>query len=198
MDGKTGHSRLGSLGLAWRVAVLCAVLFSSRGASAQAIFKPFSADQIHTTRKKTTTGKVYALENAMRLESEEKGKRSISIIRFDRKVMWILMPDQKMYLEMPWGDPAEWAAALKGVQVKRESLGSEQVGAYHCDKSRVTTTYQGITSTYFEWAARELNGFVVKRQEEKGLWSTEYQNIKLGPQDPSLFELPAGYNKLKM
>jgi hypothetical protein len=39
---------------------------------------------------------------------------------------------------------------------------------------------------------------VVRRQDEKGVWSTEYQNIKLGPQDAALFELPAGYQKLNM
>jgi len=182
----------------FQVAALCGLLLVSRAAGAQAIFKPFSADQVRTTRKKTTTGKVYAIENAMRSEAEDKGKKSISIIRFDRKVMWVLMPDQKMYLEMPWGDPAEWAATTKGAQVLRESLGAEQVGAFHCDKTRVTATYQGMTSVYTEWVARELDGFVVKRQDEKGSWSTEYKNVQLGAPDPSLFEIPAGYQKMSM
>ena len=198
MIGRTMQVGVRAVGLAFQVAALCAMLFSSRDASAQAIFRPFSADQVHTMRKKTTTGKVYAIENAMRSEAEDKGKKSISIIRFDRKVMWVLMPDQKMYLEMPWGDPAEWAAAVKGAQAQRESLGPEQVGAFHCEKSRVTATYKGITGTYLEWAAKELDGFVVKRQDEKGSWSTEYKNVQLGAQDPSLFELPAGYQKMSM
>jgi len=99
------------------------------------------------------------------------------------------MPDQKMYLEMPWASQAEWAASTQGAQIKRESLGSEQAGGYHCDRSRVIVTYKGTTSTQLEWAAKHLNGFVVKRQNEKGTWSTEYQNVKLGPQDPSRFEL---------
>jgi len=198
MQGKTGRSGSSSFGLTWQAVVMCAVLFSPRCVAAQAIFKPFSADHVHTARNKTTTGKVYAIENAMRSEAEDKGKKSISIIRFDRKVMWVLMPEQKMYLEMPWGDQAEWAAVAKGAQAQRESLGSEQLGSYHCDKSRVTTTYQGITGTYIEWAAKELDGFVVKRQDEKGFWSTEYKNVQLGSQDPSLFELPAGYQKMSM
>jgi hypothetical protein len=198
MNGRTTLFRVRPIRRAFRVAALCAFLFSSREASAQAIFKPFSADQVHTTRKKTTTGKVYAIENAMRSDAEDKGKKSISIIRFDRKVMWVLMPEQKMYLEMPWGDPAEWAVAAKGAQVQREPLGPEQVGAFHCDKSRVTATYQGLTGTYIEWAAKELDGFVLKRQDEKGSWSTEYKNVQLGAQDPSLFELPAGYQKMSM
>ncbi|HYL84027.1 MAG TPA: DUF4412 domain-containing protein [Candidatus Angelobacter sp.] len=186
MNARAMQFRIRWIRLILRVAALGAVFISGREANAQAMFKPFSADQVHTTSKKTTTGKVYAIENAMRSEAEDKGKKSISIIRFDRKVMWVLMTDQKMYLEMPWGNSAEWTAAIKGAQVQRESLGSEQVGAYHCDKSRVTATYQGITGTYIEWAAKELDGFVVKRQDDKGAWSTEYQNVRLGAQDPSL------------
>jgi hypothetical protein len=87
---------------------------------------------------------------------------------------------------------------MKDVQVKHEPLGSEQVSEYHCDKSRTTVTWQGITSSTVEWAAKELGGFVVKKLDEKTGETTEYQNIKIGPQDPSLFELPAGYQKLSM
>jgi hypothetical protein len=43
-----------------------------------------------------------------------------------------------------------------------------------------------------------LGGFVVKKLDEKSREITEYKNIQLGPQDPSLFELPAGYKKMSM
>src|SRR5260370_17193476 len=90
------------------------------------------------------------------------------------------------------------AGSMQGAKVDRTALGSEQVGAYLCDKSRVQVIYEGKQYTTIEWAAKELNGFVVKRQSEKGDWSTEYQNVQLGPQDPSLFEIPAGYQKLNL
>ena len=190
----------GRLHLVCGAAAFCALLLACTGASAQALFRPFSADQIHTVGKKTTTGKVYAIEKALRTEAEQNGKKSISIMRFDRKVMWILMPDQKMYLEMGnfGAGVAEFASTMQGSKVDRTALGSEQVGAYHCDKSRVQVTYEGKQYTSIEWAAKELNGFVVKRQSEKGDWSTEYQNVQLGPQNPSLFEIPAGYQKLNL
>lgn len=158
----------------------------------------FSADQIHTMGKKTTTSKVHAIPNAMRMEGEEKGKKSIVIIRFDRKVMWSLMPDQKMYVELPWASQGEWATFVQGADVQRQPLGAEQVGAYHCDKSRVQVTLQGKVYASLEWRAKELNGFVVKTQDEKGQWSSEYQNVQLGPQDPALFEVPADYKKLSL
>lgn len=158
----------------------------------------FSADQIHTMSNKTKTMKVHGTANAIRMEGEDKGKKSIVIMRFDQKVMWSLMPDQKMYVELPWASQAEWAAYLQGVESQRQSLGEEQVGAYHCEKTRVQVTLQGKVYTSLEWKARELNGFVVKTQDEKGQWSNEYQNVQLGPQDRSLFEVPADYKKLSL
>jgi len=108
----------------------------------------------------------------------------------------------ELYNEMPIPAGAQVAAGMKemmkGVQVKQESLGSEQVGGYHCDKTRMTVTWQGVTGTTIEWTAKELNGFVVKKQDETTGELTEYKNIRLGPQDPSLFELPAGYKKMSM
>jgi hypothetical protein len=87
---------------------------------------------------------------------------------------------------------------MKGVEVKRESLGSEKVGGFNCDKTRMTVTWQGATSTTIEWTAKELGGFAVKELDEKTGDITEYKNIRPGPQDPSLFELPAGYKKMDM
>ncbi len=158
----------------------------------------FSADQIHTMGGKTKTSKVHATPGAMRLEGEDKGKKSIVIMRFDRKVMWSLMPDQRMYVELPWASQSEWASWVAGAEVQRQSLGTEQVGAYLCEKSRVQVTLQGKVYTSLEWTATQLNGMVVKTQDEKGQWSTEYQNVQLGPQDPSLFEVPADYKKLSL
>jgi hypothetical protein len=161
-------------------------------------FPPFSAEVINTFGKETHRGKIYTIEKAMRMEGEEQGQKGITIIRYDRKVMWILMPEQKMYMEMGnLGAGADWSR-LEGAKVQRESLGTEQVGPYHCDKSRVRVTYEGKVYTSIQWAAKELDGFVVKTQGEKGEWTTEYQNIRLGPQDPSLFEIPSGYQKMSM
>jgi hypothetical protein len=202
MNATTKQSAVGSLRLAWRVAILCAALFTGRGVSAQLFSKPFSADQMVTKDRKTATSKVYATPTALRTEGVQDGKKYITILLYDRKVMWSLMPDEKMYFEMPIPAGAGVAAGMKemmkGVQVKSEPLGSEQVGGYLCEKTRVTVTWQGVTDTTIEWAAKDLGGFIVKKQDETTGELTEYKNIRLGPQDPSLFELPAGYKKMSM
>jgi len=177
-----------------------AVLICAPGAIAQAPARDFSADVIHTTGKKVTNEKVYSSEKAVRIEKDEKGKKSISIMRLDRKQLLVLMPDQKSYMDMgTFGQStADLVSSMEGAKVDRQAQGSESVGPYHCDKYRVQTTYEGHVYTGIEWDAKELNGFPVKQADEKGSWSKEYQNVKLGPQDPSLFEVPPDYKRIDL
>jgi hypothetical protein len=206
MSAITSPSRFASPGLVWGVAFIATILFSAFGLSAQLTSKPFSADKVVTKRGKATTTKVYATPAAVRAEGEQNGKKYIAIDRFDLKVIWSIMPDQKMYVELPMPAGADMAAGMnelakgmmKDAQVKHESLGSEQVNGFLCDKSRLTVTWQGITSSSVEWASKELGGFVVKKQDDTLGEITEYKNIQLGPQDPSLFEIPAGYKKMSL
>jgi len=185
-----------------RLALGCALVFSAGSPQAQFSHKPFSADLVKTVRSKTTTAKVNVTETAIRSEGVQDGHKYISIVRYDRKVMWSLMPDTKMYIEMPIPAGADAANGMKemmkGVQTKEESLGSEGVNGFLCDKSRMTVTWQGTTSTTIEWKAKDLGGFAIKTKNETSGDSTEYKNIQPGPQDPLLFELPGGYKKIAM
>jgi len=200
MNQKIKRALWGRLLLICQFAVLCAALVGSRAAGAQSPPRDFSADVIHTVGKKVTNEKVYSSEKAVRIEKEEKGKQSITIMHLDRKAVWVLNPEQKTYMDMGGigAAGAEMASSMEGARVQRDPLGSEQVGAYHCDKFHVQTTYEGHVYKSLEWDAKELDGFPVKQADEKGSWSKEYQNVKLGPQDPSLFEVPAGYKKLDL
>jgi len=186
--------------LACLATAICGALICMPVANAQAPPRDFSADVIHTTGKKVTNEKVYSSENAIRIEKEEKGKKSISIMRLDRKQLLVLMPDQMSYMDMgSFGQgTAELASSMEGAKVDRQAQGSEDVGPYHCDKYRVQTTYEGHVYTALEWDAKELNGFPVRQADEKGSWSKEYQNVKLGRQDPSLFEVPPDYKKIDL
>jgi hypothetical protein len=198
MNQKIRRAVWGKLLLVCHFAVFCALLVGSRDAGAQTSIPSFSADEIRTMRKEVTTGKIYASADAVRTEGERKGKKTISIMRLDKKVIWNLMPDQKMYTELPFMGSADVASMAKDATTEKDPLGSEQVGAYHCDKYRVKATFEGKVYTSIEWDAKELNGFAVKKGDEKGAWTTEYQNVRLGPQDPSLFEVPANYKKIDL
>ncbi|MGH9805449.1 MAG: M48 family metalloprotease [Candidatus Acidiferrales bacterium] len=162
--------------------------------------KPFSADMISTYEGKKHRMKVYSRERAFRMEVSEGGAGSISIMRYDRRLMWAVIPDQKMYMEMPMqpGRSLNEAAYDPEAKVEREVLGTEKVGPYTCVKARVKVTSQGNTYSGLQWAAQELEGFVVKMVDEKSGATVEYENVKLGAPDAALFEPPAGYTKMQM
>jgi len=186
----------------YQFAALCILLAGSCGAAAQmpSQFRSFSANQIEVTGRTTKTGKVYSSEKGVRVESSRTEKPVITIMRLDQKAVWVLNPDSKTYMDMGGlgAMGMEMAHAAEGVKTEREAMGSEQVGEYHCDKYHVQTAFEGHVYKSLEWDAKELGGFPVKQAGEKGEWSKEYQNVKVGPQDPSLFEVPADYQKMDL
>jgi hypothetical protein len=182
--------------------LLWSVCVTGLGVRAQAPFKPFSADQVFKVGARTMMGKVHATNTAMRTESDADGKHFINIVRGDRKVVWTLLPDKKTYFEMALPSlPDASALARNGAEVpsaQRQNAGTERVGDYVCDKTLVVANSGGKSHAFTEWAAKELGGFVVKREAQDGSWSLEYRNVQLTSQDASLFEIPEGYQKMDL
>jgi Zn-dependent protease with chaperone function/outer membrane lipoprotein-sorting protein len=162
--------------------------------------QPFSADMVTTHGKRTMRAKLYARPQAFRMEMQEQGTQVIMIMRFDRQVVWMLMPPERMVMEQPLQPVKDFtqAAMEPDAQVDREFLGVETAGPYLCRKYRVRVTHRGESYTGLQWSADELNGFVVKMMDEKSGATVEYQNINLGAPDASLFEIPPGYSKMTM
>jgi len=174
---------------------------SSSGGDFEGVsLKPFSADMISTFQGTKHRMKVYSREKAFRMEMNEGGQSSVTILRYDRRLMWSIIPAQKMYMEMAMQPGRSMAEASNDpeAKVEREVLGTEKVGPYTCVKSRVKVTSQGQTFSGLQWAAQELDGFVVKMVDEKSGSTVEYENVKLGAPDAGLFEPPVGYTKMQM
>jgi hypothetical protein len=198
MNRKISHRSPCSTTAALLGAIIAIGLFNPLGLNAQSRLSSFSADQIRTIGGRSTTGKIYATDQGVRIEINQRGRQAINIVRFDRKIMWVLFPSERTYMEVDdiGSAVSDLSADTAGLKTEREAIGSEQVGPYHCDKYRVRVSYDGKVYTRVEWDARELHGFAVKKEAADGRWSTEYQNIRPGPQGASLFELPAGYRKM--
>jgi hypothetical protein len=204
MEKGTKRRVLGSRYLLFSIAAFYALSSNISSVDAGTSLPSFSADVTHTVDKQTSTGKIYATRNAVRTEIERvvKGQEVITIVRLDRNELHVLAPAQATNVEMPYindtgTSEAEFVIYMEGAETQRASIGADQIGAYHCEKSRVQVTYQGHVYSSIEWAAKELDGFVVKRAGEQGEWSSEYSNVRLGPQDSSLFEIPAAYKTIK-
>ncbi len=162
--------------------------------AATALAADFSADMVHTSKAGIVKQKLFISNDKSRMETAE----AISIIRPDKKVMWMLMPQQKMYMEQSL-DPSNIPATSEKYagEIERTLVGKEAVDGRMTDKYRIVYTAAGTKTTVYQWFAPDL-GIPVKTASEDGSWMMEYKNIKVGSQPDSLFELPAGYSKMSL
>jgi hypothetical protein len=157
----------------------------------------YSADStMETEGGMTMKSRVYYAPGKQRIEMGGAGG-NISIIRKDKKVMWQLMGD--MYMEMPMNqsqDPHD-------MDVQMTTVGEETVNGFKTTKSKVIVTKKdGSKFGGFFWTTKD--GITIKMDllskegDKKMRISQELSNLKIGKQDPKLFEIPPGYTKNDM
>jgi outer membrane lipoprotein-sorting protein len=187
--------------------VFCIVLGVSGAIAGQTPMpQPFSADFTTTsgTGGEMNSGKIYFSLPKMRMESSSKGQDSVIIMDQSIQTVYILMPKQRMYIEsrtdqqnpmMRQGPKAPTSFDPNhpcGANEKCEKVGTETVNGRVCDKWVST----GTKGTSTAWIDQKLS-FPVKTQSANGeIW--QLTNIKEGKPDATLFELPAGYQKMVM
>ena len=151
----------------------------------------FSADMINTTKSGIFRGKIFITKDKTRMEIPE----SITITRIDRKVVWILMPKDKMYMEQPF-DPGKVTPTSEKVdgEIERKLLGQEKIDGKMTNKYQIVYNQDGKREVIFQWIAAGLK-IPVKTAAGDSSWTMEYKNIKIGKQSDVLFEVPADYQK---
>lgn len=166
------------------------------GQQAAASGAQFSADMVQKAAGRTHTMRYYLGDQKMRTEMKtEDGQKAVSIIDLRAKKMLQLMPDDKMYMEIPLGgDTAAWAADDQTRQeyYEMKHAGTEKVNGYECDKYVLIPKKPGLEKST-TWIARKL-GYPIKSVGQD--YSMELTNIKEGTQAPALFTVPKGYQKM--
>jgi len=160
--------------------------------------KEMSVTVMSSSGGHTNQSKLYMKADKVRMENEMAGG-SYTIVRRDLKKVWMVMPPSKSYMEMDEGKKEDAAIPedkVKG-EVSRKVIGSETIDGHPCTKYEVTVKVNDKTMNTYQWMATDIN-FPVKTAAVDGSWSMEYKDIKLGSQPDSLFELPAGYQKMSM
>ena len=160
--------------------------------------KEMSVTVVSSSGGHTNQSKLYMKADKVRMENEMAGG-SYSIVRRDLKKVWMVMPPSKTYMEMAEGKKEDAAIPedkVKG-EVSRKVVGSETIDGHPCTKYEVTVKVDDKTMNTYQWMATDIN-FPVKTAAVDGSWSMEYKDIKVGSQPDSLFELPAGYQKMAM
>ena len=153
----------------------------------------FSADMVTTANGQTMAGKIFVTKEKTRVEMPQ----SIMITRLDKKLAWVIMPGEKMYMEHPM-DPTMIAKVSKEMpgETERVSMGPEPVDGHPAQKFKITYTQGSKQESVYQWVGE--SDIPLKVQSLDGRWTVEYKNLNLGAQDDSLFEVPAGYEKFTM
>ncbi|MFH1079863.1 MAG: DUF4412 domain-containing protein [Pseudomonadota bacterium] len=173
--------------------LMAALLFSTQAVAAGV---QFSADMIQKAGGKTNKMRYYQGDQKLRMEMKgEDGQAAASIIDLKTRRMLQLIPEEKMYMELPMGgDVATWAANEKPQDeyYDMKLVGTETVNGYVCDKYNLIPKKQGLEKAT-TWISKKL-GYPIKTVSTNH--SMELTNIKEGTQPASLFEVPRGYQKM--
>jgi hypothetical protein len=178
---------------------VAAVTAPSYGASLPVPTVEYSADRVMETEVGTIEGKVYSAKGKERMETSMKGMTSVMILRSDKKESYMLMPAQKMYMQMDFSK----AQAQSGAQPADSGVEITEVGSETVE-GQSTTKYKMImkdgTAGGFMWITKDgivmKMDAVIKSGNDKSRMTMSLKNLKIGSQDAALFEVPTGYTKL--
>lgn len=163
----------------------------------------YSADSVMETELMTMRGRIYYTPAKQRNDMGVPGMDAASymIIHRDKNVIWNVMPDAKMYMEMSLD--ASDVQDLKNLDWQETVVGEEIVNGMKTTKYKaIATAKDGKKYGGFSW--RTKDGVTVKADllykegTETHRIKMELTNLKVGKQDPKLFEVPATFAKTDM
>jgi outer membrane lipoprotein-sorting protein len=177
-------------------AFILALMFLVVGAAQAA---EFSATMIAKSGGQETQGKIFVKGDKVRNEIKAGGETQISIIRPDKKMMWLIMPAEKSYMEMPLNPQASAQTMIKKPesQVEMKLLGQETVNGYKTEKYETSVKHRGKAVKEYIWLSKKL-GMPIKVAAVDGSHSMEYRDIQEGGVSDALFQPPQGYQKMQM
>lgn len=172
--------------------------------------QPFSADFSSTSSNGTkANGKWYFSAPNFRMDMAANGQNVSIITDGSSQTSYIVMHERHMYMETHSNQPSPFARQTPFVpkdfdpknpcvwaaqhDATCKSLGTETVNGRLCDKY-AGTSKDGITTT--GWIDQKLH-FPIKAVSSNGN-SFDFTNIKEGRPDASLFQPPAGYQKMNI
>jgi hypothetical protein len=180
-----------------KVLILAVLLVLIGWTWVQAQIPEFSADQILRGPGGEQKAKIYFKNDRWRVEftQPQMQKTMVQIFRMDKKVAWMLIPEDKVYMESALPPEATpWSEKIPG-EVERKSLGAESVSGHPCEKYQVKVWDGGAARELYLWISKKLK-VPLKTETIDGQYGTELRNVQATAQPESLFELPSDFKKI--
>lgn len=150
----------------------------------------FSADVIVEPKgEEVTVGKVFVKGDKVRQETVIEGESEVTIVRPDKQITWTISPRAKTYTETPYQPEDKGFEEWNKEKASRSKLvGEGTISGIPCKKYEDVQDGERI----YYWVSGRLS-FPLRVEDPD--FNMEYRNIKEGPVDDSLFEIPAGYTR---
>lgn len=146
--------------------------------------------------------KVYSKEKRLRVEINNAGRSVVHISRGDKRppVFWMLMPNEKMYVETVGGEnPIDSFSPKSDVKIEKVFVAKENVAGRPANKFKMTwRDKEGNKRIGFAWEAIDLNNAPIRQEffREGEHVLVQLTNIEVRKLDAALFEIPSDFKKI--
>lgn len=180
--------------------ILSAVLLVSCSSEPEIEGTQFSADIVAVQAGDSAVGKIYVKDHIYRMDLRQHSHDFIVIVKEDSNITYLLMPPEKIYMDMPTDDQMSIRndpfQALKFVSSmgEKELVDSEKIEGHQCDKYTLTIDSNQILEY---WQPRKFD-FPIRIVGTVGPRNiTSLSNIEIAEVDDSLFQIPEDYDPYK-
>ncbi len=191
---------------AFAIAILASTVWTATALAQVQV--PFAADMSMKPGRggEPMNGKLYFGDNGIRVQMNAAGHETVMITDLDKKTSYLIMPRQRMYMELSadssmrrgrnlpdWENFNPNNPCAVGEDYTCTKIGSETVNGRDCDKWQMKPKSPDLRPST-AWVDKKLH-LPVRMVGGDG---TEFNltNVREGSQPASLFELPAGYKKM--
>lgn len=156
----------------------------------------FSASMLVKDDAKIMPGKIQVSDGKQRQEFTDERGQTITIVRPDLKVVWVILPGQGNYMEMPLTTklPGQFIQIPPEATGKR-LVGQERLNGYDTEKYEVSVPVGRGLEKQTYWVAVKL-GLPIKMESRERRFSLEYNRIREEKVPDRQFNLPPGVKKL--
>ncbi|MBU1319511.1 MAG: DUF4412 domain-containing protein [candidate division Zixibacteria bacterium] len=180
--------------------LLSVALLASCSSEPQIEGTQFSANILAAQAGDSAIGKIYVKDHIYRMDLHQHGHDFIVIVNEDSNLTQLLMPPEKIYMDMPTDDQMSTRndpfQALKYTSSIGENklVATEKINGQQCDKYTITIDSNQILEY---WQHKKLD-FPIKIVGTVGPRNTmELSNIDITEMDDTLFRIPDGYDPYK-
>lgn len=160
----------------------------------------FSADSLMQVNGMAVKERVYAAPGMLRRDLDVGRGHQIEITRWDKKVAWLLMTEDKLYLERPLtpaDDRTPYTMALEQTAVAKEPLNGMTATKFRA----MHRQSDGTILNGWVWTSPE--GIVVKMDLRSDTvppvtLQLDLTGLTVEKQEAGLFEVPPGYHRLSL